>query len=300
MTSQTNILYPLALNAAGITIPVRDANHGGIYNCLGCNQIMIAKQGEFRKWHYAHKSQQANTCNPDLVLHRTAQELILAGFRQAVAQEGEYMLGRLCTRCGGHIIKNAAQADATINREVSAVPGTRADLVITYSDNDRLVLEVVNTNNLSEATTNKYSQSNIRVLKIRPIWVPQDDGPNTVASEPRHDELNLYEGALAYETLNITPSICTNCKKLERSDREDTTQQQYQNEGYFQSRIGKKRAADAFRMMETVFDVFRRLEVKVELLRTEDLIRVVVTNPTIEKSDRNYTSTYIFPYEEVK
>ena len=219
MTSQTNILYPLALNAAGITIPVRDANHGGIYNCLGCDQIMIAKQGKFRVWHYAHKSQQANTCNPDLVLHRTAQELILAGFRKAVAQEGEYILGCLCTRCGSHIIKNAAQADATIDREVSAVPGTRADLVITRASGHKLIIEVVNTHNLSEATANKYSQSSIPVLKIRPVWLPQTYSPDTVASEPRHDELNLYQGALAYDSLNISPYLCDKCETMERHER---------------------------------------------------------------------------------
>ena len=79
MTSRTNILYPLALDEAGIAVYIKDARRGGLFHCLGCAQIMFAKQGGLRTWHYAHKPPQVRACTPDPVLHRTAQELIFRG-----------------------------------------------------------------------------------------------------------------------------------------------------------------------------------------------------------------------------
>ena len=237
MTSRTNILYPLALDEAGIAVYIKDARRGGLFHCLGCDQIMFAKKGRLRTWHYAHKPPQVRACTPDLVLHRTAQELIFSGFRNAVAQSSEYTLGRLCSHCGDPLITNAAQADSIIEREASAVARTRAALLITYGNGDKLILEIVHTHDLDESAATAYSQSGIPVLKIRPVWLPQDDGPAAVTSEPRLDGLNLNAGALAYDWLNMDPCLCTKCKmreiqeaeaKLQRQarEREETTRHQ--------------------------------------------------------------------------
>lgn len=103
MTLLTKIKYPLALNEAGNGVHIRDAPAGDLFHCPGCSQFMVAKQGHLRRWHYAHKPPQALVCDPNLVLHRTAQELILSGFRNAVAQGGKYRLGRLCQGGGGGV-----------------------------------------------------------------------------------------------------------------------------------------------------------------------------------------------------
>ena len=143
-----------------------------------------------------------------------------------MAQSGEYTLGRLCTHCGDPLITNAAQADSIIEREVSAVARTRADLLITYGNGNKLVLEVVHTHDLDESAATAYSQSGIPVLKIRPVWLPQDDGPATVASEPGLDGLNLDAGALAYDALNVGPCLCAGCKMREREEAAAKRQRQ--------------------------------------------------------------------------
>ena len=218
MTTLTNIRYPLALDEGGATVSIKDARHGGLFHCLGCAQDMSAKQGRLRAWHYAHKPPQARACDLDRVLHRTACELILSGFRNAVAQSGEYMLGRPCAHCGAPLMVNVAQAESILKGEESAVAGTRSDLVITHADREQLVIEVVHTHDLDESAATRYSQSGIPVLKIRPVWLPQGDGPATVASEPGLDGLTLDAGALAYDALNVGPCLCVRCKMREREE----------------------------------------------------------------------------------
>ena len=226
MTTLTNIRYPLALDEGGATVSIKDARHGGLFHCLGCAQDMSAKQGRLRAWHYAHKPPQARACDPDRVLHRTACELILSGFRNAVAQSGEYMLGRPCAHCGAPLMVNVAQAESIIKGEESAVAGTRSDLVITHADREQLVIEVVHTHDLDESAATRYSQSGIPVLKIRPVWLPQGDGPATVASEPGLDGLTLDAGALAYDALNVGPCLCVRCKMREREEAAAKRQRQ--------------------------------------------------------------------------
>ena len=218
MTPLTNISYPLALDEAGNAVFIKDARHGGLFYCQGCSQVMSAKQGRLRAWHFAHKPPHTLACDSDLVLHRTAQELILSGFRNAVDQSGEYTLGRLCDWCNGPITRNVAKVGSHIDREQSVVAGTRSDLVITHADGEQLVIEIVHTHDLDESAATAYSQSGIPVLKIRPVWLPQGDGPTTVASEPGLDGLSLDAGALAYDALNVGPCLCAEHKRREREE----------------------------------------------------------------------------------
>ena len=203
-----------------------------------------------RAWHYAHKPPITLACDPDLVLHRTAQELILSGFRNAEAQGGEYTLGRLCDRCNGHITRNVAKAGAVINREVSVVARTRSDLVVTYADGEQLVIEVVHTHDLDESAATAYSQSGIRVLKLRPTWLAQDDAPATVTSEPGINGLTLYTGGLAYDALNVGSCLCAGCK---RREREEAAQQRREQERYEQERDQEKAAAEHQRRRDQEF-----------------------------------------------
>ena len=218
VTPLTNISYPLALDEAGNAVFIKDARHGGLFYCQGCSQVMSAKQGRLRAWHFAHKPPHTLACDSDLVLHRTAQELILSGFRNAVDQSGEYTLGRLCDWCNGPITRNVAKVGSHIDREQSVVAGTRSDLVITHADGEQLVIEIVHTHDLDESAATAYSQSGIPVLKIRPVWLPQGDGPTTVASEPGLDGLSLDAGALAYDALNVGPCLCAEHKRREREE----------------------------------------------------------------------------------
>ena len=131
---------------------------------------------------------------------------------------------------------NVAQADSIIERERSVVAGTRSDLLITHSNGDKLVIEVVHTHDMEEATATAYSKSGIPVLKIRPVWLPQDDGPDKVVSEPGYDGLALDVVAVAYDALNVTPRFCVGCKEgIEREDEEDDALKRKQDQELYHS-----------------------------------------------------------------
>ena len=150
---------------------------------------------------------------------------------------GGWRRGRLLLpHCTVPLMHNVAQADSIIERERSVVAGTRSDLLITHSNGDKLVIEVVHTHDMEEATATAYSKSGIPVLKIRPVWLPQDDGPDKVVSEPGYDGLALDVVAVAYDALNVTPRFCVGCKEgIKREDEEDDALKRKQDQELYHS-----------------------------------------------------------------
>lgn len=74
--------YSYARDKKGCIIHIDDAKRGEEYYCLQCGNPMITKQGEKRKWHFAHKGNLGG-CNHETYLHTTAKELIRKFFEKA-------------------------------------------------------------------------------------------------------------------------------------------------------------------------------------------------------------------------
>lgn len=63
-------------------VNIQDAIRGNKYFCPICNELMILKQGEKRKWHYAHKNNTAN-CSYESYLHTIAKIKIAEAFNNS-------------------------------------------------------------------------------------------------------------------------------------------------------------------------------------------------------------------------
>lgn len=199
----SSIQYPHAYDATGAVVQIRDANKRGAYNCIGCTQPMICRQGKIREWHFAHRAESSSErCDPDNALHEMGKALTIQGFNMAVEQNTEYTLGVLCNGCRRTTAsKNVASHPARIESEKSLVEGTRSDLVITTNENRSLILEIVVTHSLEPETQDAYRNSGIPILmKTISTW---------------SDLEGLKFAFIADNSLNVRNQECAECKRSE-------------------------------------------------------------------------------------
>ncbi|MBD5215034.1 MAG: hypothetical protein HDS78_00675 [Bacteroidales bacterium] len=74
--------YTFSLNEAGVLIDVRDAVKGNVYFCPCCGAVMLPRQGNVRRWHFAHKSNAVN-CSYETYLHKIAKQSIRECFEKS-------------------------------------------------------------------------------------------------------------------------------------------------------------------------------------------------------------------------
>ena len=131
---------------------------------------MVARQGEERQWHFAHKPPHERCTEPDKALHDAAVAMIHRGFSDALDRQGEYRLGCSCEECDKTVSRNVVVPGANIETETSIVVGTRSDLVVHQPGRSPVVIEVVVTHDLEPEAHDSYKGAGIPVLKVRPTW----------------------------------------------------------------------------------------------------------------------------------
>ena len=178
---------------------ITDAEKGGKYHCLGCNKDMVARRGNRKRHHFAHKAEHGE-CNPDNALHETAKAAICQGFLTAQEDSEPYLLQFPCERCGKAISTNIAVSGAGIATERTAVDGTRSDLVATKEDgkSPRVIIEIVVYHDLEAETASRYRESGVPVIKVKPTWETVDE---------------MRKKTLADDTLNISQQKCRPCRE---------------------------------------------------------------------------------------
>ena len=164
------IRFPIAAEGDGRAVSIQDAESGVAYKCFGCDAPMMAKQGQQRAWHFAHKPPTSGCADPDRALHETAKALVVQGLTDAQANGTEYRVGFACRVCAKALSWNIARPDTSIAVERSIVEGTRSDIVIDRGPKGPLVVEVVVAHDIEEPTRARYEGSGIPVLIIYPEW----------------------------------------------------------------------------------------------------------------------------------
>ena len=149
---------------------IQDAESGVAYKCFGCDAPMMAKQGQQRAWHFAHKPPTKGCADPDRALHETAKALVVQGLTDAQANGTAYRVGFACRVCAKALSWNIARPDTSIAVERSIVEGTRSDIVIDRGPKGPLIVEVVVAHDIEEPTRARYESSGIPVLIIYPEW----------------------------------------------------------------------------------------------------------------------------------
>ena len=206
MAVKINIQYPMAYQPPFEVIHIGDASRGGNYICLGCDEEMIPRKGQIKRRHFAHKAG-LKECNPDNALHETAKAAICQRFMSAVQLGQEYLVQFPCSRCRQPIGVNVASQGAAIATETSVIQGTRSDLVITKVDgkSPRVIIEIVVHHDIEEPTGERYRDSSIPVIKVRPTWETVD---------------RLTRQAFGEETLNVKDKTCRRCKETSHAHRQ--------------------------------------------------------------------------------
>lgn len=86
------IKYKYAINEQGHLVSIKHAylehKEGHIYHCISCGAKMIARLGEVRDWHFAHRGDEIH-CSTETYLHAVAKRLI----KQKFEKEEPFMVG---------------------------------------------------------------------------------------------------------------------------------------------------------------------------------------------------------------
>lgn len=79
------VKYNYVLNELGRLVSIKQAylerNEGHTYHCIGCGAGMIARLGEVRDWHFAHRGDEIH-CGTETYLHMVAKRLIKEKFEK--------------------------------------------------------------------------------------------------------------------------------------------------------------------------------------------------------------------------
>ncbi|MCR5759221.1 MAG: hypothetical protein K6G39_02580 [Bacteroidales bacterium] len=79
------VKYHYALDEQGRLVSIKQAyiekNEGHTYHCIGCGAGMIARMGEVRDWHFAHRGDEIH-CGTETYLHMVAKRLIKEEFEK--------------------------------------------------------------------------------------------------------------------------------------------------------------------------------------------------------------------------
>ena len=104
-----DILYSHALDAEGNRRSVKEVDAAAPFRCGDCENEMITKRGKVRRWHFSHKAQVE--CiprpDPDNMLHRVGQDIIVRTFNESVANGTPYEILTRCTGLPGVPSENA-------------------------------------------------------------------------------------------------------------------------------------------------------------------------------------------------
>ena len=166
-----------------------------------------------RKPHFRHAK--SLVCDPDLLLHSTAIEIIRNAHNSAQSKNLPYLLTRNCKvawiedydqrSCPNNATEINLAHGWQSKTEKSIVEGTRSDLIFSHDNGRQIIIEVVNTHSMEPETETAYRKSGIPVAVVRVKW-------ETVN--------RLWEGINTIESRNFASDGCAGCES-ERLKAED-------------------------------------------------------------------------------
>jgi len=169
MEAVEGIIYPYALDKAGLIVKAVDAPRSEIYSCIACGERMVVRRGEIKRPYFAHYTENPN-CKPETVLHMMAKDIIKAGLDTAIKMKYEYPFTWWCPVCHHHHKGDLARSTRDVKTEVS-LDGVRPDILVSSTNGKPLVaIEVVVTHSPEQEAIQAYKKLKLPVLLIRPRW----------------------------------------------------------------------------------------------------------------------------------
>ena len=160
------ILFPLAKSAEGGQVWIKDAVRGGVYTCWECEGGMIAKLGEIKRWHFAHKVASGGGCGEG-ALHRAVK----LGLETLISRAETLTLAYDCGQCRDETFGAEYPGPFLARSEDrSFAVGCRVDLGVYQAGPALLALEVVDTHRMTPETAAILKERWLPVWEVRANW----------------------------------------------------------------------------------------------------------------------------------
>lgn len=175
------VKYHYALDEQDHLVSIKQAylerNEAHTYHCIGCSAGMIARLGEVRKWHFAHRGDEAH-CGTETYLHQLAKKQI----REKFEKDSTFLVGFYrdvkCSDLG--TCPFAKEKECHVRKlkvfdlkefydtcqEEQPIGDYIADLLLTNStkpDREPILIEV----QVSHKSTPQKRNSGLRIIEIR-------------------------------------------------------------------------------------------------------------------------------------
>lgn len=245
--------YRYAIGENGIPTNIEDVVKAkkDIFRCIGCKKEMIAKKGDVREHHFAHKGKIA--CNGETYLHKLGVEMFYNSYLDCLDKEVPFYLAYPskgnCTSCRNKLhlklsceINKRQMFDLTkkfdiVSMERKMFDGIFPDVLLSSSETDDVILiEIAVKHNCEEKKINKghriveiqlFSENDLDFLRKEQIKVESYKGYNF--KEKRLDKEYYWAG---------------DCKMPVMVSKVDKQGKLYQSEGqlrqYFYEIISKR------------------------------------------------------------
>jgi len=167
----------------------------GEYTCVGCGHELIARLGQIRVRHFAHKPDQEAVCATETYLHRLAKALFYQEYTACLATQQPFLLVIPTTTVCGHskpekrciieikpVEHDLTRHFPTIHRPETPDGDFIPDVMLTSrKGTDKIYIEMF----VTHAVTEKKTSSGVRVVEIK------------VESEDDLDEIRAHRVAKA-------------------------------------------------------------------------------------------------------
>lgn len=163
------LLQSFAVNNVGKIVSIREVANGKACDCAcpECGEVVIARQGEIRQWHFAHASGADCSGSAEGALHRAAKQLIV--------EEGRVLLPSLVVRQSVRLDDGRrGEGSAALPEETAVLTGARlevqfgairADVAAQHRDAP-LLIEIAVTHFADDAKRQELSTLGIACVEI--------------------------------------------------------------------------------------------------------------------------------------
>jgi hypothetical protein len=166
------LLQSFAINNLGELVSVRQVERGKACNCCcpGCGEVVIARQGEVRTWHFAHESGADCEGGAESALHLAAKQIIL---REAIVMTPAVEATAHRTLPDGRRGSGAAFLAAAHHNlrgvQLEAPVGVIRPDVLAYTDAGSLIVEIAVTHPVDQEKATLLEQTGIAAMEIELI-----------------------------------------------------------------------------------------------------------------------------------
>jgi competence CoiA-like predicted nuclease len=199
------ILYDYAIDSQGLIIRINevDSQSKSQYKCIECDSEMIAKTGEIKEWHFAHKN--IANCSGEGYLHKLAKRVFFENKSMQIISYKEFIFPMLNDSKGNLAdVFDIWEYEKTIDKY-------RADILLSSSKHDyKVMIEI----KVSHGLSNEKLSSGIPIIEIN---IQNQEDIENLKSGTLHKLRLDYHNILAskkykFHTNYIIETKKTNCE----------------------------------------------------------------------------------------